>query len=320
MNIVLLAALLVLSATFMVSGIAKLADRDGSRQAMVGFGVPSVFAAPFAILLPLAEVAVAFALLPAVSAWWGALGLLGLLILFMVATGINLALGRKPDCHCFGKLYSAAIGWPTLVRTGALAAIAGFLVWQGPNNVSSSALSRVVGLTVIEGLGLGIALLALGLVLTEGVLGLPVGTPAPAFQLPGLDGETLTLDALRATGNPVMLIFSDPGCGQCDTLLPDMASWQRDYISRLTVALISRGTAEMNRAPSKEHGLTNVLLQHDHEVAESFRSNRTPSAVLIGPDGSIASPLAAGADAIRNLIAQTAGVPTSSQPPGERAA
>src|SRR5438046_2178142 len=36
--------------------------------------------------------------------------------------------------------------------------------------------------------------------------GLPVGSVAPAFALPGLNGETLTLDFLRAGGKPVLLL------------------------------------------------------------------------------------------------------------------
>jgi hypothetical protein len=52
--------------------------------------------------------------------------------------------------------------------------------------------------------------------------GLPVGTVAPSFALSGLYGETLTLDALRAPGNPVVLVFSDPSSGPCVALLPEI--------------------------------------------------------------------------------------------------
>ena len=49
-------------------------------------------------------------------------------------------------------------------------------------------------------------------------------SPAPAFKLEGLHGETMTLDSLRSARKPVMLVFSDPGCGPCNALLPDSAS------------------------------------------------------------------------------------------------
>src|SRR5215212_7932099 len=107
MNNVLLVARLVLAGVFVVAGVTKLLDREGSQQAMTGFGVPAALAAPFGLLLPLAELAVALALLPASTTWWGAIAALALLLLFVVGIGVNLARGRQPDCHCFGQLHSA---------------------------------------------------------------------------------------------------------------------------------------------------------------------------------------------------------------------
>jgi peroxiredoxin len=136
--------------------------------------------------------------------------------------------------------------------------------------------------------------------------GLPVGTQAPAFRLEGLFGETLTLDALRSSGRPLLLTFTDPNCGPCQALLPDLARWQRELAPTLALALISRGTAEENRAKSGEHGLTQVLLQQDREVMELYAAAGTPSAVLIKPDGGVGSALAQGAEDIRALVARSA--------------
>src|SRR5213080_2134403 len=123
MGLALLIARLLLAGVFVVAGLAKLGDLAGSRQAMRDFGVPALLAAPFGLLLPLAELAVAIALIPTVSAWWGALGALVLLLLFIVGIGYNLARGRQPECHCFGQLHSAPAGWPTLLRNLVLAAL-----------------------------------------------------------------------------------------------------------------------------------------------------------------------------------------------------
>src|SRR5215217_883929 len=118
MSTALLIARLLLVLAFVVASVAKLADRPGSRQAIVDFGVPSTLAAPLGLLLPLGELTVAATLLPASTAWWGALGALALLSVFIVGISINLARGRKPDCHCFGQLHSAPAGWKTLARNG----------------------------------------------------------------------------------------------------------------------------------------------------------------------------------------------------------
>jgi len=135
-----------------------------------------------------------------------------------------------------------------------------------------------------------------------GTAGLPVGTPAPGFALSTLTGETISLTALRALGKPVVLLFSDPGCGPCNALLPEIGRWQREQAAKVVVALISRGTVEANRSKVTEYGLTHVLLQQDREVAEAYQASGTPSGVLIGRDGTIGSLVAVGADALRDLI------------------
>ena len=106
--------------------------------------------------------------------------------------------------------------------------------------------------------------------------GLPYGAPAPAFTLTGVHGETMTLDALRAQAKPVLLVFSDPGCGPCNALMPDIGRWQRDQAAKLTVAVISGGDAAANKAKSDEHGLTNVLLQKGSEVNRPLPRRAAP--------------------------------------------
>src|SRR6266571_3913788 len=112
MTLALLIARLVLSLVFLVAGFTKLADRTGSRQALLDFGVPARLATPGGLLLPLAELAVAVALL----------------LLFIAGIAFNLARGRRPECHCFGQVSSRPIGWSTLLRNLVLAAAAGFIV------------------------------------------------------------------------------------------------------------------------------------------------------------------------------------------------
>src|SRR5437868_15415637 len=50
--------------------------------------------------------------------------------------------------------------------------------------------------------------------------GLSAGTPAPAFRLPDLNGGYVALDDYR--GRRVLLVFSDPDCGPCDQLAPQL--------------------------------------------------------------------------------------------------
>jgi thiol-disulfide isomerase/thioredoxin len=135
--------------------------------------------------------------------------------------------------------------------------------------------------------------------------GLPVGTQAPKFGLRDLQGEYVTLDSLRLSGRPTILLFTNPHCGPCQTLMADVGRWQAGGIRAMNVVLISEGKEEENRDKSAQHGVTMVLLQEHREVAEGYLAWGTPAAVLIGIDGTIRSPLAQGADAIRTLVAES---------------
>lgn len=347
MDLVLLAARLVLAAVFAVAGVAKLADRDGFRRAVEDFGVPAKLSAVVAIGLPVIELGLAIALISTSFAWWGALGALALLAVFVVVIVVNLARGQHPNCQCFGQLHPAPVGRSTLIRNLVLAAIAGYVVWQGRLDVGASVTAWLFRLSVMEAAGLVALVLVVVVVALEGwlglnllrqhgrlllriqelerrlnpdgtpsiaeqqqagqVFGLPVGELAPEFRLPDLDDEIRTLADLRAEGKPVMLLFSDPSCGPCTALLPQIGEWQQRYADRLSVVLVSTGTREENAKKSAAYRIGQVLVQERREVAKAYQSTGTPSAVLISSSGRIASPLAAGADAVKSLIRAAAG-------------
>ena len=332
MNAVLLMARLALAGIFGVGGIAKLADLPGSRKSMSDFDVPKSLTWPLGLLFPLAELVCAVALVPVASAWWGASGILALLLLFIVAISISLVRGRRPDCHCFGQLHSSPIGWSLVVRNLVLAGVAGVVVWHGSEDSGASVGGWLGTLARSEaaafGLALAIAILAafqlwalIHVLRQNGRLllriealenragapaeaprpGLPVNSAAPAFSLRDLAGGMVSLDLLRAQSKPIVLLFGEPGCGACDEVLPEVSQWQREYGDRLLIVPISRGEAKVNRAKSEKHGLENVLLQRDREVASAYQADGTPSAVLV-QGGLVSSKLAVGADAIRGLV------------------
>jgi len=143
------------------------------------------------------------------------------------------------------------------------------------------------------------------------VRGLAVGAAAPDFELPAAGGRRISLRALVGRGLPVLLIFSDPGCGHCHALLPQVASWQHQHRDRLTVALATRRPAGQKAAAPETPGLRDVLVQANRELAGAYGAHGTPSAVLIAASGKIASPLAWGAQAITQLVhsATTSGLP-----------
>src|SRR5947209_15442431 len=170
MGIVLLLARMVLTSVFVVAGLTKLAALAGSRQAVRDFGVPARLTTPLGLLLPLAELAVAIALLLPATAWWGALGALALLLLFVGGIGYNLARGRHPECHCFGQLHSAPAGWPTLIRNLVLTAVAALVVVFGWSTPALGVLDWLAPLSVSQRLEVLAGLVVLVLLLAGGWL------------------------------------------------------------------------------------------------------------------------------------------------------
>ena len=135
--------------------------------------------------------------------------------------------------------------------------------------------------------------------------GLPIGAPAPDFSLKSIAGEDVTLDDLLEQGRSLLLVFISPNCAPCKALLPTVADWQRDYRDELTVALLTKGDSRENQRLLAESGATYLLLQGDSGVAEDFEARWTPAAVMIRPDGKIASPVTYGDEAIREMVGRS---------------
>jgi peroxiredoxin len=140
----------------------------------------------------------------------------------------------------------------------------------------------------------------------EPVFGLPVGSDAPDFRLPGVDGEIIRLGDLVEEGRPVVLIFLGIVCDSCETLLPNIGRWQRERAD-LTIAVISDGGEEANRARALEHGMTRIPVQTINEVSRAYMAPDPPSAVVVTPQGIIASPVVTGVDPVLELMARTTG-------------
>jgi peroxiredoxin len=356
----LVAARLLLAAVFLLAGATKLIDPFGTRKALRDFGVPAVLARPLVLLLPLLELVVAAALIPAGLVWYGAWGALGLLVLFLLAVGVAMARGRKPDCHCFGQLHSAPVGRTTLIRNAVLAACAGWLISRGQLQSEPDLWRWFATLDLHERKVAIVAACAAALLffrlldrsrpesvsirsqsppdvdddddnletsreapakgrpapaLTENPeparrnvmgVGLPIGTPAPEFELPGITGERRSLRSLRAHGRDVLLVFSSPFCKPCEALASSLVRWMREMEGLPSIVLVSRGTVQDNLAKLKEFEPSRVLLQRNFEVAEEYDCDSTPTAVLVGADGLIRSTLAVGGVAIKQLLSSSA--------------
>jgi peroxiredoxin len=136
-------------------------------------------------------------------------------------------------------------------------------------------------------------------------IGLPIGTPAPDFELPGITGEKRSLKSLLAGGKDLVLIFTSPWCKSCEVVAGNLTRWKYEMSGLPNIVLVSRGTAKENLNKLKGFETSSILLQEKSEVAAAYDCSATPTAVLIGADGLIASQLVSGGLAIRELLASS---------------
>jgi peroxiredoxin len=334
---VLLLARIGLALVFTVAGVAKLLDREGTRDSLTQFGVSERLAAPAALALPVAELGTAALLLVTPTAVWGAIAAMALLLLFVLGIGRAMAQGMEPDCNCFGQLRSRPVGPWTLTRNGLLLAIAAWIGIAGPGESLASALSGLSA-TAWLAIGGGLVLAAVLSVqawfswqlfrqhgrliariqeLERGVggtsEGLEPGEPVPAFDLPTLDGQRRSLADLLARGLPLALVFTDPDCAACDPLLPELARLERERAGELEIALVSRGSVAENRAKLNGTELENVLLQENRELGEACLIRGVPGAFLVGADGRVATPVVSGKEAIEGMLSVAVPEPAALQ-------
>jgi peroxiredoxin len=134
--------------------------------------------------------------------------------------------------------------------------------------------------------------------------GLSDGTLAPNFNLPSVDGRNVSLQ--QFLGRRVLLVFSDPSCGPCNSLAPRLERLAR-RTPDLQIVMISRGDVEVNRARVAQHGLTfPVLLQRRSEVSRRFEMFATPIAYYIDKQGIIRGNIAVGLEQILRLLVAAA--------------
>lgn len=140
--------------------------------------------------------------------------------------------------------------------------------------------------------------------------GLPIGSPAPDFDLPDLTGKRHKLSDFRDRN--VLLLFFNPQCGYCTKMAADLAALpEGGGPDRVVTVVVTTGDVDENRKLIEQHGVRSiVLLQEEMKVAAQFQAQGTPMGYRIDAAGRIASELAAGAEPVLNLAGK---LPTPSK-------
>ena len=333
MDVVFLLIRSFLFGVFVLAGVTKLLDRDGSEKAVKDFGVPADLAKPVAHALPIAEIVIGMLFLSVGTSWLGAIAGLLLLLVFIGGMIYQIAQGKAPNCHCFGQIHSEPVGRSSLIRNIGFAILALLLVARGSDGQGldlaaspNDMLQAVIALGILILLAIAVFYLKkileqqfeitrrieiLEVVSRDGALiergdvaspseALPIGSPFPHFELATTDGKRVTLSDVLRANKPVLFMFVGPDCGPCNALYPEIKVWQRELSDKLNIVLVSNGSISANLEKFK--GDKDILLQEKRELAEQVHARWTPTAIFVNADGRIASHPAAGDSAINELI------------------
>lgn len=129
-----------------------------------------------------------------------------------------------------------------------------------------------------------------------------VGELVPDVEVPALDGAPFAVSDLR--GRTSALVFWNPGCGFCRQMHAQLRLWEAG-VNGGSPALVIVSSGDPN-ATAEERFASPVLLDADRVLAGAFGAHGTPMAVLVGPDGRVASDVAAGATSVMELLAPVA--------------
>ena len=329
---------LTLSVVFLVAGTNKLRDQTHTRETLLEFGVPGSATKALGILVPIVELAVAVLVITPAISWFGSLLCAVLVTLLTVVLAYNLIKGRRPACNCFGQAGSQPIGVHTLARNLIFALISFWLLLVSEHEAYASNwhqawtflsdLTPIISGAVAFGSWFSFQLFkqngrvllrleALERAVIEngvhrrvdrsmvmGSSGMPIGTEAPDFHLlESMTGRSTSLSDLLAVTKPIILVFVNPGCGPCVTLVPRLVEWQAEFKDELTFVIITQGGIDVfQKAFGISVGGVRLLTQDGNELSNIYGVHGTPGAVLILADGKVGSQVALGADAIWGII------------------
>ncbi|SDZ39602.1 MauE/DoxX family redox-associated membrane protein [Herbiconiux ginsengi] len=302
---------LLTAVPLLVAGVAKFRDVADTRETLRRFGFPGVVVPVAAVLVPVAEVVVALVLLlggPPIFVV-GGVGAVVLTGGFCFVVVRALLRGDDFDCGCFGRWGRTRITPLLAVRNAALLLIAVATVVVGVGGFPG--VPVVVSGVTASGALWALALLA-GMVLTALFMAAATSSPRtePAGPTPAqgnaADSEVVTADGRvvrvrdLAVRRPHVLVFVQPGCASCETILDQLAT---SLLDDSDVRIAVSGARAVFEAARPE--LAPLALYAVQSTRAALGIHRTPAAVTVGLNGVLGAPVA-GAAAVTRLLADHA--------------
>lgn len=264
------AAAIVLGGIFIVAGVMKGADPQLFAKQIEGYEiVPQSFALPLAHLFIATELLLGFCVALLILPRLGITALIGLLVLFIGATGWAWAHGNAEHCGCFGRAASRGPLGVILEDIGFLA-IGLIALRFAPRLRWRSRLRSAVFLVLVP-------------FLVSASIWLP-RAPVDRWVTPikpGADLSTIAADGLRVSLNTdrVLLALVGNGCAECVSAIPTLNAIAKTE-GAPKVAAIFAGTNNDSRAFRLEH-VPEFPIGHSPEVVLRQYYRRLPVFVLM---------------------------------------
>jgi thiol-disulfide isomerase/thioredoxin len=116
---------------------------------------------------------------------------------------------------------------------------------------------------------------------------LEVGSPAPAFKLPDLNGQQISLDQYK--GKVVLLDFWATWCNPCRISMPLLEQLQKEYPNNLVLLAVNLQDArdDVREFMRQQHLNSQVLLDEKGTIGTVYGSSQIPMQVLVDKQGII---------------------------------
>lgn len=317
-----------LAAVLILSGIAKLRDRESTLSVVTELRLPGFLRhGYFAWSLPVGEILLAVLLL---SPWRGAFEAAAVLssALFLgywVVIARAMTFDPRPNCGCFGRIGDQSVSGKTLLRNSLLLVLSALTLWlafsggtvfsvithgsEGPWWIALSALLLALTALIVSRSGQEQA--AAAFVPQRPASEEPdpedadyARDPIPTALLLSEDGGVQTLRELAAA-RPQLLVAFNCVCKPSHVAAGKVAEWG-ERIPEVDVRILSTVPHKpLRRSIPTAEG---VLYDHESLAWNALGLTSSPSAVLLGADGYLAGGPVEGLEEMESFVEEIADV------------